>query len=192
MSGAVNPFDRAGLGPYLREPLLSTWQVLVVFRLDRLTRSIADFEAIWRFLEANGKTLVGVAEQIDFGTTAGRLMARQLVVFAEYEREMIRARIKNAYDAARANGKYPGLQFPFGYMPVKLPGKGWGLKPHPIYGPIVEQAADRLIAGESLSSICRWLDTEGIRRHETPFASTRAGKPYRRMRGGTRQALHRC
>lgn len=162
VSGAVNPFDRAGLGPYLREPLLSTWQVLVVFRLDRLTRSIADFEAIWRFLEANGKTLVGVAEQIDFGTTAGRLMARQLVVFAEYEREMIRARIKNAYDAARANGKYPGLQFPFGYMPVKLPGKGWGLKPHPIYGPIVEQAADRLIAGESLSSICRWLDTEGI------------------------------
>jgi site-specific DNA recombinase len=75
---------------------------------------------------------------------------------------MIRARIKNAYDAARANGKYPGLQFPFGYIPVKLPGKGWGLEPHPIYGPIVDQAADRLIAGESLSAICRWLDAEGI------------------------------
>jgi DNA invertase Pin-like site-specific DNA recombinase len=72
VSGAVNPFDRAGLGPYLREPLLSTWQVLVVFRLDRLTRSIADFETIWKFLAANGKTLVNVAEQIDFGTTAGK------------------------------------------------------------------------------------------------------------------------
>jgi len=162
VSGAVRPFDRAGLGPYLREPLLSTWTVLVVFRLDRLTRSIADFEAIWKFLEANGKTLVSVAEQIDFGATAGRLMARQLVIFAEYEREMIRARVKNAYDAARANGKYPGMMFPFGYMPVKLSGKGWGIEPHPIYGPIVEQVADRFIAGESLSAICRWLDAEGI------------------------------
>jgi site-specific DNA recombinase len=162
VSGAVSPFDRAGLGPYLCEPLLSTWTVLVVFRLDRLTRSIADFEAVWKFLEAHGKTLVSVAESIDFGTTAGRLMARQLVIFAEYEREMIRARIKNAYDAARASGKYPGMMFPFGYIPSKLPGKGWGLEPHPVYGPIVEQIADRVIAGESLSAICRWLDSEGI------------------------------
>jgi site-specific DNA recombinase len=105
VSGAVSPFERAGLGPYLTEPLLSTWQVLVVFRLDRLTRSIADFETVWKFLESNGKSLVSVAEQIDFGTTTGRLMARQLVIFAEYEREIIKARIKNAYDTARANGK---------------------------------------------------------------------------------------
>ena len=183
MSGAVRPFDRAGLGPYLREPLLSTWQALVVFRLDRLTRSIADFEDVWKFLEANGKTLVSVAEQIDSGTTAGRLMARQLVIFAEYEREMIRARVKNAYDAARTNGKYPGLQFPFGYVPVKLAGKGFALEPHPIYGPIVEQAADRLIAGESLSAICRWLDAEGI---STPRNAVREHKGKRAVRENTR------
>jgi site-specific DNA recombinase len=161
--GAVSPFDRAGLGPYLRRPLLDTWQVLVVFRLDRLTRSIAHFEAIWKFLEGNGKTLVSVAEQIDFGTTAGRLMARQLVIFAEYEREMISARVKNAWDAARQQGKYPGLMFPFGYWPVKLPEKGWGLEPHPVYGEvIVPEICRRLIAGNSLSSICQWLDAEGI------------------------------
>jgi site-specific DNA recombinase len=136
--------------------------VLVVYRLDRLTRSIADFETLWKHLEANGKTLVSVAEQIDFGTTAGRLVARQLVIFAEYEREMIRARIKNAYDAMRAGGKDPGLQFPFGYVPVKLEGKGWGLEPHPLYSRTVSEIADRLIAGESLGSICRWLDAEGI------------------------------
>jgi site-specific DNA recombinase len=178
-SGAVSPFDRAGLGPYLRKPLLDAWQVLVVFRLDRLTRSIADFEAIWKFLEANGKTLVSVAEQIDFGTTAGRLMARQLVIFAEYEREMIRARVKNAYDAAQKAGRYAGLQFPFGYIPVKLAGKGWGLEPHPIYGPIVEQAADRLTAGESLSAICRWLDAEGIPTPRNIVREYKGNKPLR-------------
>jgi site-specific DNA recombinase len=183
VSGVVSPFDRAGLGPYLREPLLSTWTVLVVFRLDRLTRSIADFEDIWKFLEANSKTLVSVSEQIDFGTTAGRSMARQLVIFAEYEREIIRARVKNAYDTARVNGKYPGLQFPFGYVPVKLPGKGWGLEPDPIYGPIVEQAADRLIAGESLSAICRWLDAEGI---ATPRNAVREFKGKKALQGDAR------
>jgi site-specific DNA recombinase len=109
VSSAVSPFDRTGLGPYLRRPLLDTWQVLVVYRLDRLTRSIADFEVLWKFLDSEGKVLASVAENIDFGTPSGRLMARQLVLFAEYEREMIRARVKSAYEALRANGQYPGL-----------------------------------------------------------------------------------
>ena len=143
ISGAMSPFERPGLGPYLRGELLNTWSVLVVRRLDRLTRSIADFEALWKFLEANGKTLVSISENIDFGTPAGRLMARQLVLFAEYEREMIRARVKSTYDSAMAQGKYPGMAFPFGYRPVKL-GKGWGLEKHPVYAPIVAQIAERL------------------------------------------------
>lgn len=162
VSGAVSPFDRPGLGPYLRKPLIDSWSALVVFRLDRLTRSIADFEALWKFLEAHGKTLVSVAEQIDFGTTAGRLMARQLVIFAEYEREMISQRVKNAYEAAQKQGKWPGLQFPFGYIPYKLEGKGWGLMPHPIHAATVSKIAERMIGGESLSAICRWLDAEHV------------------------------
>jgi hypothetical protein len=85
-------------------------------------------------------------------------MARQLVIFAEYEREMIRARVKNAHDAMMQAGKYPGMQFPFGYIPVKLAGKGWGLEPHPIYADFVREIADRVLRGESLRAICRWLD----------------------------------
>ena len=177
VSGAVSPFDRAGLGAYLRAPLLDTWQVLVVFRLDRLTRSIADFEALWNFLEVNGKTLVSVSEQIDFGTPAGRLMARQLVLFAEYEREMIRARIKNAYDAARANGRYPGLMFPFGYLPVKLPGKGWALDLHPVYSLTVAEIAQRLIDGETLTAICHWLDDQDIPTPRNAVREYRGKKP---------------
>jgi site-specific DNA recombinase len=178
VSGVVSPFDRAGLGPYLRRPLLDQWQALTVYRLDRLTRSIADFEALWKHLEANDKTLVSVAEQIDFGTPAGRLMARQLVLFAEHEREIIRQRVKNAYDAARQQGKYPGMMFPFGYVPVKLEGKGWGLEPHPLYGlVIVPEIARRLIAGGSLGSICRWLDHEGIPTSRNAVQEYRGKKP---------------
>ena len=162
VSGALSPFDRPGLGPYLRKPLLNTWQVLVVPRLDRLTRSLDDFQEIWRLLETEGKALVSIGEQMDFGTEHGILMARQLVMFAEYERSLIRKRIKAAYDALVVNGQYPGNAFPFGYIPVKSETRGWRLEPHPIYSVIVAEICERLLAGESLGSICRWLDAEGI------------------------------
>ena len=75
-SGALSPFERPGLGRYLRKPLLNTWQVLVVPRLDRLTRSLDDFQEIWKLLETEGKALVSIGEQMDFGTEHGILMAR--------------------------------------------------------------------------------------------------------------------
>lgn len=162
VSGALSPFDRPGLGPYLRKPLLDTWQVLVVPRLDRLTRSLDDFLKIWELLSTEGKALVSIGEQMDFGTEHGILMARQLVMFAEYERSLIRKRIKAAYDALVVNGQYPGNSFAFGYIPVKNEPRGWKLEPHPIYSVVVAEIADRVIAGESLGSICRWLDAEGI------------------------------
>jgi site-specific DNA recombinase len=161
VSGAVSPFAREGLGPYLRKPLLDTWSVLVVSKLDRLTRSIRDFERLWVFFETEGKTLVSVAENIDFGTPTGRLLARQLVIFAEFEREQIKARVKDAYDTIIASGGYAGNQFPFGYIPVKL-GKGWGLEPHPEYAATVRAIVAMLIEGKSLHEICRSLDAEGI------------------------------
>jgi site-specific DNA recombinase len=176
VSGAVSPFDREGLGQWLKEPLLDRWQILAVSKLDRLTRSILDFEELYKFLEAHDKTLVSVAEDLNFSTPAGRLMARQLVMFAEYEREMIRGRIKDAYDSLHARGQYAGMQFPFGYVPVKLDPKGWGFKVHPVYGPTLAAVVDRLLAGESLHSLCRWLDSEGI---PTPRNAVREyhGKP---------------
>ncbi len=108
-------------------------------------------------------------------------MARQLVLFAEYEREMIRARVKAAWDALQAQGKYAGMQFPFGYIPIKLDGKGWGLEKHPRYGQIVEEIADRLIAGETLTAICRWLEEQGI---PTPRNAVREYGNIARVREG--------
>jgi site-specific DNA recombinase len=176
VSGVVNPFEREGLGPWLREPLLDQWQILAVAKLDRLTRSLLDFEELWKFLKAQRKTLVSIAEDLNFSTPSGRLMARQLVMFAEYEREMIRGRVKNAYETIRQHGQYAGGQFPFGYIPEKLEPKGWRLVPHPVYAATVSEIADRLIRGESLGSICRWLEAEGI---PTPRNAVReySGKP---------------
>ena len=58
MSGAVSPFNRPGLGPWLKDDRLDTWDAICVAKLDRLTRSLFDFVNLVSWLEARGKTLI--------------------------------------------------------------------------------------------------------------------------------------
>jgi hypothetical protein len=71
------------------------------------------------------------------------------------------------------------MQFPFGYIPVKLPGNGWGLEPHPEYGPIVAGMAERVINGNSLRAICRWLDETGTPTPRNTVREYRGKKPLK-------------
>lgn len=177
VSGAVSPFARAGLGPYLRRPLLDTWKVLAVHSLDRLTRSIDDFEALRALLETEHKILVSITEDIDFSTPGGLLEARRRVKLAQAELELIRSRAKAAYDAIVANGQYPGKQFPFGYIPARREPTGWILILHPLYADVVREIADRLIVGESLGAICRWLNRTGIPTPRNAVREYKGNKP---------------
>lgn len=177
VSGAVSPWDRPGLGPWLRDDCLNMWDGLVVAKLDRLTRSLIDFVMLVSWLEARGKTLVCLDPQLDLTTPSGRAFAQTLVTFAEYERETIAARVRDAWHKLRTEGKYGGGQVPFGYRPVKL-GKGWGYEPDPVYGPIVTEMFERYIRYESLASITRRLNETGV---PTPWNATRKrnGKPVK-------------
>ena len=123
--GAVSPWERPGLGPWLTDDRLSMWDALCVAKLDRLTRSLIDFVTLMSWLEARGKTLVCLDPQLDLTTPSGRAFAQILVTFAEYERETIAARVRDAWHKLRTDGQYAGGQVPFGYRPVKL-ARGWG------------------------------------------------------------------
>jgi site-specific DNA recombinase len=157
VSGSKSPFGRRELGPWLADDKLAEWDALIFSRLDRLTRSLFDFLEVWRRLEAMGKSLICLEPSLDMTTPAGRAFAQVIAVFAEFELETIRARVKDAYDAARQRGSYPGMQMPFGYMPVKRD-KGWAYIPDPDYAPVVAEMASRLLAGQSLNHIARWLN----------------------------------
>ena len=126
VSGAVPPDKRPQLGPWLKR--LDEWDACVVARFDRLSRSVRDFANFCSWLDENGKALVCLDPQIDLSTPAGRSFAQMLSVFAEFERSMIAARVKDAYTAARKDGRYAGGQQAFGYRPVKR-AKGWGFEP---------------------------------------------------------------
>lgn len=117
------------------------------------------------------------ASQLDLTTPCGRAFAQTLVTFAEYERETIAARVRDAWHKLRTEGKYGGGQVPFGYRPVKL-GKGWGYEPDPVYGPIVTEIFERYIRNESLASITRRLNETGV---PTPWNASRKrnGKPVK-------------
>jgi site-specific DNA recombinase len=161
VSGAVSPFDRPGLGPWLKEDRLGEWDALVAAKLDRISRSLFDFTALVHWLEAHGKALIILDPELDLTTKEGRAMANVLMTFAEYEREVIGARVKDAYDKLISEGKYTGGMVPFGYTPVKL-AKNWGYEKDPEYAPMVAEMADRFLRYESLGSIARWLRDSGV------------------------------
>jgi site-specific DNA recombinase len=161
VSGSVSPFDRPGLGRWLKPDMLDKWDALVVAKLDRISRSLFDFTTLVQFLEANGKSLIVLEPELDLTTKEGRAMASVLMTFAEYEREVIGARVKESYDKLLLSGKYTGGTVPFGYMPVKL-AKNWGYETDPEYAPVVQEMADRYLRLESLGGIARWLNDTGV------------------------------
>lgn len=161
VSGAVSPFDRPGLGRWLHEDRLGMWDALCAAKLDRISRSLFDFTSLLHWLEAHGKTLIILDPMLDLTRPEGRVMANTLMSFAAYEREIIGARVKDAYDKLIRDGKYTGGMVPFGYRPVKL-SRNWGYEVDPEYGPLVAEMCARFLGGEALGSIARWLQESGI------------------------------
>ena len=81
---------------------------LVVWRLDRLTRSLKDLLAISQHLESKGIHLKSLQESIDTNTATGKLYFNMCGAFAQFERDVIRERTKAGLHAARARGRFGG------------------------------------------------------------------------------------
>lgn len=161
VSGSVSPFDRPGLGRWLRDDQLEKWDALCAVKLDRISRSLFDFTALLHWLEAHGKTLIILDPMLDLTRPEGRVLASTLMSFAAYEREVIGARVKEAHDKLVRDGRYTGGMVPFGYRPVEL-AKNWGYEVDPEYGPVVAEMCARYLNGETLGGIARWLRDSGV------------------------------
>ncbi|MEL6921280.1 MAG: recombinase family protein [Pseudomonadota bacterium] len=82
--------------------------VLIVWKLDRLSRSLKDLLTIMEKIDAAGAGFRSLTEAIDTTTPAGRMMMQMVGVFAEFEREMIRERTRAGLERARKKGRHPG------------------------------------------------------------------------------------
>ena len=87
---------------------LTTGDVLVVWKLDRLSRSLKDLLLILERIVAAGAGFRSLTESIDTTVPAGRMMMQMLGAFAEYEREMVKERTQAGLKAARAQGRHGG------------------------------------------------------------------------------------
>ena len=131
---------------------------LVVAKLDRLSRSVKDMGELLEQYFSGRSSLLVVAEQIDTSTAAGRMVLNLLTSVAQWERETIGERTKDALKAKRARGEKTGGHVPFGFS-VEADGK--------LVEAFNEQGAIRRIqilraGGHSFQRIAERLNAEGV------------------------------
>jgi site-specific DNA recombinase len=89
--------------------------VVVVYKVDRLTRSLADFARMVELFDAQGVSFVAVTQQFNTTTSMGRLTLNVLLSFAQFEREVIGERIRDKVAASKRKGIWMGGTLPIGY-----------------------------------------------------------------------------
>src|SRR3982074_1552219 len=89
--------------------------VVVVYKIDRLTRSLADFAKIVEVFDAKGVSFVSVTQQFNTTTSMGRLTLNVLLSFAQFEREVTGERIRDKIAASKRKGMWMGGVPPLGY-----------------------------------------------------------------------------
>ncbi len=89
--------------------------VIVVYKVDRLTRSLADFAKIVEILDAKGVSFVSVTQQFNTTSSMGRLTLNVLLSFAQFEREVTGERIRDKIAASKKKGMWMGGNLPIGY-----------------------------------------------------------------------------
>jgi DNA invertase Pin-like site-specific DNA recombinase len=87
---------------------LRSGDVVTVYKLDRLSRSLKDLLLTLEKIELMGASFLSLTEAIDTGTPAGRMMMQIVGSFAEFEREMLRERTRHGLEAARKEGRVGG------------------------------------------------------------------------------------
>ncbi len=89
--------------------------VIVVYKVDRLTRSLADFAKMVEIFDAQGVSFVAVTQQFNTTTSMGRLTLNVLLSFAQFEREVTGERIRDKFAASKRKGMWMGGVPPLGY-----------------------------------------------------------------------------
>lgn len=118
-------YDDGGLsGGTMNRPALETLlehvragkiDIIVVYKVDRLTRSLADFAKIVEILDDQGASFVSVTQAFNTTTSMGRLTLNVLLSFAQFEREVTAERIRDKIAASRKKGLWMGGPVPLGY-----------------------------------------------------------------------------
>ena len=156
--------ERPGLRALLADIEARRVDVVVVYKVDRLTRSLGDFARIVEQFDAAGVSFVSVTQAFNTTTSMGRLTLNVLLSFAQFEREVTGERIRDKIAMSKAKGMWMGSVPPLGYD------KGdHVLVPNPAEAEVVRSIFRRYVQLGSVHTLCAELNAQGIRskRHVT-------------------------
>ena len=148
--------------------------VVVVYKIDRLSRSLADFSSLMQLFDRHGVGLVSVTQHLNSLDAAGRLGINTLMAFAQFERENAAERTRDKLRATRRQGLWAGGVPPMGYKVVNQ-----RLQVLPDEAAVVRRIFERFVALGSITELVSELNEQGV---TTKLLISQAG----RSRGGQR------
>jgi DNA invertase Pin-like site-specific DNA recombinase len=150
--------DRPALKRLLADLEANKVDTIVVYKVDRLTRSLTDFAKIVEALDARGVSFVSVTQQFNTTTSMGRLTLNVLLSFAQFEREVTGERIRDKIAASKRKGMWMGGRVPLGY---DLEGRK--LVPNQQEAEVVNKIFRLYLALGCVFKLKKRLDEEGIK-----------------------------
>ena len=150
--------DRKALQKLLGDIDEGRVDMVVVYKIDRLTRSLADFAKLVERLDAAGASFVSVTQQFNTSTSMGRLTLNVLLSFAQFEREVTAERIRDKIAASKKKGLWMGGLVPLGYDKAET-----GLVVNQNEAGIVRSLFEQYLVLKDVTRLKAWADRQELR-----------------------------
>src|SRR5437762_9706041 len=150
--------ERPALQQLLADVRAGTIDIVLVYKVDRLTRSLADFAKLIELFDAHGVSFVSVTQSFNTRSSMGRLTLNVLLSFAQFERELIGEGVRDTIAASKRKGIWVGGPVPLGYAAVDKK-----IVMVPAEAEAVRTIFERYLALGSIRALAADLDHRGIR-----------------------------
>src|SRR5947207_3254785 len=150
--------DRPALQQLLAEVRAGKIDIVLVYKVDRLTRSLADFAKLIELFDAHDVSFVSVTQSFNTRSSMGRLTLNVLLSFAQFERELIGERVRDKIAASKRKGIWVGGPVPLGYAAVDKK-----IVVVPAEAEAVRTIFERYLELGSVRALAQDLDRQGIR-----------------------------
>ena len=149
--------ERPGLKRLLKDIKAGKIDIVVVYKIDRLSRSLDDFAKMVEVFDNHMVSFSSVTQQINSATSMGRLMLNVLLSFAQFEREVTGERIRDKIAASKRKGMWMGGSVPLGYRVENR-----ALQIEPQEAELVQRIFEQFITEKSTTKIVKELNEQGI------------------------------
>ncbi|MZR11419.1 recombinase family protein [Maritimibacter sp. DP07] len=180
--------ERPGLQQLLANIDAGRVDMVVVYKIDRLTRSLSDFAKLVDRFEAAGCSFVSVTQAFNTSSSMGRLTLNVLLSFAQFEREVTAERIRDKIAASKKKGLWMGGLAPMGYDPHSDPNRR-ELVVNPDEARSIQRIFELYLRHGCLNATARAAEADGLRSKRRVFASGRVQGGGYLSRGQIHQIL---